>query len=117
MALSTAEPAKVIFANGEHLCLIGQSAGLVQIGPWQAFVNFIVLNLSFEIILGMPWLMQANPRLDFAKGTLAVQRRGHWVALPTVMQQHSELSRVQHCDSSNASDISVQKVKFTGAHQ
>ena len=40
-----------------------------------------------------------------------MQQRGHWVALPTVMQQHSELSRVQHCDSSNASDISVQKVK------
>ena len=40
-----------------------------------------------------------------------MQQRGRWVALPTVMQQHSELSRVQHCDSSNTSDISVQKVK------
>ena len=27
------------------------------------------------------------------------------------MQQHSELSRVKICDGSNASDISVQKVK------
>ena len=45
-----------------------------------------------------------------------MQRRGRWVALPTVMQQHGELSRVQHCDSSSASDISVQKVKSTGAH-
>ena len=30
------------------------------------------------------------------------------------MQQHSELSHVQHCDGSNASDVSVQKVKLTG---
>ena len=52
-----AEPVKVRFANGECLHLIGQLDGLVQIGCWQAFVNFIVLNLSFEIILGVPWLM------------------------------------------------------------
>ena len=45
-----------------------------------------------------------------------MQQRGRWVALPIVMQQHSELSRVQHCDSSNASDISVKKVKSIGAH-
>ena len=52
-----AEPIKVRFADGECLRSIGQSAGLVYISPWQAFVNFIVLDLSFEIILGMPYLM------------------------------------------------------------
>ena len=45
-----------------------------------------------------------------------MHQRGRWVALPIVMQQHNELSHVQHCDSSNASDISVKKVKKTGAH-
>ena len=45
-----------------------------------------------------------------------MQQRSRWVALLTVMQQHSELSLVQHCHGSNASDISVQKVKLMGAH-
>ena len=45
-----------------------------------------------------------------------MQQRGRWVALLTIMQQHSGLSCVQHCDGSNVSDISVQKVKLTGAH-
>ena len=45
-----------------------------------------------------------------------MQQRGCWVALLTIMQQYSELLRVQHCDGSNAIDISVQKVKSTGVH-
>ena len=44
-----------------------------------------------------------------------MRQRGHWVALLTIMQQHSKLSRVQHCDSSNMSDVSKQKVKLQGA--
>ena len=41
-----AEHVEVRFANGA-----------LALDRPQAFVNFIVLNLSFEIILGMPWLM------------------------------------------------------------
>ena len=49
-----AEPIKARFASEEHLQLISQSAGLVLIGPYQAFVIFFKLELVFEIILGMP---------------------------------------------------------------
>ena len=60
--------------------------------------------------------MLANPRFDFTQGTLAVQRRGNWVAMPIIIQQHSGLSLVQHCDGSNTSDLSMQNVKLKGAH-
>ena len=45
-----------------------------------------------------------------------MQQRGRWVALPIIMQQHSEFLCVQHCDGSNVNDISVQKVKSTGKY-
>ena len=66
-----------------------------------------MLDLAFDIILGMPWLVEANPRLDFARGTLAVQCRGRWVALRTIIQQHSDLLYARHCNGSNSSDLSI----------
>ena len=64
----------------------------------------------------MPWLAQENPRLFFSQRTLAVQHRGHWIALPTIVQQYSKLSLVQHCGGSNASDLSVQSIKSKSTH-
>ena len=26
---------------------------------------FLVLDLTFDLVLGMPWLMAANPRMDW----------------------------------------------------
>ena len=53
--MSTAEPFKVRFANGEQST--GLLAGLKKIIPWQAFGKFIVLSLVFQIIFVMPWLV------------------------------------------------------------
>ena len=53
-------------ANGEKLRSLGQVSGLVTCGKWHARVSFIVLDLAFDVVFGLPWLVAPNPRLDWA---------------------------------------------------
>ena len=58
--------------------------GLIFIGKWCAYVCFMVADLAFDCVLGLPWLTRINPRLDWAARKLAVKMSGRWVQLPTV---------------------------------
>ena len=53
-------------ANGDKLRSLGQVSGLVTCGKWRAQVSFIVLDLVFDVVFGLPWLVATNPRLDWA---------------------------------------------------
>ena len=64
--LHTQAPLEVRLANGDRLASLGAVCGLVQCGKWQAHVYFLVLDLTFDLVLGMPWLTAANPRMDWA---------------------------------------------------
>ena len=63
---------KVRLANGDRMESSGIVSGLIQCGKWQARVHFVVLDLTFDCVLGVPWLTMTNPRLDWVKCTLAV---------------------------------------------
>ena len=56
----------VRLANGEKLSSLGQVSGLVSCRKWRAWVSFVVLDLAFDVVLGLPWLVATNPRLDWA---------------------------------------------------
>ena len=56
----------VRLANGEKLRSLGQVSGLVTCGKWRARVSFIVLDLAFDIVFGLPWLVATNLCLDWA---------------------------------------------------
>ena len=56
----------VRLANGEKLRSLGQVSGLVTCGKWHARVSFIVLDLAFDVVFGLPCLVATNPRLDWA---------------------------------------------------
>ena len=56
----------VRLANGEKLSFLGQVSGLVTCGKWHARVSFIVLDLAFDVVFGLPWLVATNPHLDWA---------------------------------------------------
>ena len=64
--LHTQAPLEVRLANGDRLAFLGAVCGLVQCGKWQAQVYFLVLDLTSHLVLGTPWLMAANPRMDWA---------------------------------------------------
>ena len=65
-------PLEVRLANRDRLASLGAVCGLVQCGKWQAHVYFLVLDLMFDLVLGMPWLMVANLRMDWAQKTIMV---------------------------------------------
>ena len=56
----------VRLANGEDLSSLGQVSGLVTCGKWHARVSFIMLDLAFNAVFGLLWLVATNPRLDWA---------------------------------------------------
>ena len=56
----------VCLANGEKLRSLGQVSGLLTRGKWCAQVSFIVLDLAFDVVFGLPWLVATNPHLDWA---------------------------------------------------
>ena len=52
-------------ANGEKLSSLGQVSGLVSYGKWHARLYFVVPDLDFDVVLGLPWLVATNPRFDW----------------------------------------------------
>ena len=62
----------VRLANGEKLTSIGSVMGLVTCGKWRAHVQFVVLDLAFDVVLGLPWLVATNPKLDWVNRTVAI---------------------------------------------
>ena len=53
-------------ANGEKLNSLGQGSDLVSCGKWRVWLSFVVLDLAFNVMLGLPWLVATNPGLDWA---------------------------------------------------
>ena len=51
-SLHMKEPLEVRLANGDRLASLGAVCGLVQCGKWQAHVYFLVLDLTFDLVLG-----------------------------------------------------------------
>ena len=56
----------VCLANGEKFRSLGQISGWVTCGKWCARVSFIVLDLAFDVVFGLRWLVATNPHLDWA---------------------------------------------------
>ena len=56
----------VRLTNGEKLRFLGQVSGLVTCRKWRAWVSFIALDLAFNIVFGLLWLVATNPRPDWA---------------------------------------------------
>ena len=56
----------VRLANGEKIISLEQVSGLVSSGKWLAWLSFVVLDLVFDVVLGLPWLVATNPHLDWA---------------------------------------------------
>ena len=49
-----------------------------------------MLDLTFDVVLGLPWLTKVNPKLDWTERTVAVQQKGRWVRLPTLASMESK---------------------------
>ena len=48
------------FANGKKLSSLGRVSGLVTCGEWHARLSFIMLDLAFDVVFGLLWLVATN---------------------------------------------------------
>ena len=76
--LHTQAPLEVRLANGDRLASLGAVCGLVQCGKWQVHFYFLVLDLMFDLVLGILWLMAANPWMGWAQKAMMVLVKGRW---------------------------------------
>ena len=51
----------VRLANSEKLSSLSQVSGLATCGKWRAWVSFILLDLAFDVVFGLLWLVVTNP--------------------------------------------------------
>ena len=53
------------------------------IGPQCHILSFLVLDLTFDMVLGMPWLRSSSVRVNWTNGSVQMRRGSHWVELPS----------------------------------
>ena len=64
------QQASVHLANGTVVTSEGRATGVLEVGPWRGLISVQVLPLSFDLVLGLPWLKQRGPRPDWSAGKL-----------------------------------------------
>ena len=67
---------KIRLINVDCINSSGFAIGLILIGKWHAFM---VVDLAFDCVLSLPWLIRVNPQLDWAARNLAVKMSVRWV--------------------------------------
>ena len=72
----------VRLADGSSINTSLACRGLVQIGQLQHIVPFLILDLTFDMVLGMPWLQFSNVLINWSKGSVRMRRGSRWVELP-----------------------------------
>ena len=68
--LDKQQQASVQLANGTVVKSNGRTTGVLQVGPWRGLISVQVLVLSFDLVLGLPWLKQCGPRPDWSTAKL-----------------------------------------------
>ena len=64
------QQASVHLENGTVVTSEGRATGVLEIGPWRGLISVQVLPLSFDLVLGLPWLKQCGPHPDCSAGKL-----------------------------------------------
>ena len=85
---------ELTLANGSVVHAKGYAQFVLRCGDFKCTVVARVFpNLQQELILGMPWLIEENPIIDWAAKTVTITWRGMVHSLPTVRQLVSQSKR------------------------
>ena len=100
VASSSSQQTLVSLADGsQHRSGSIVQSALVRIGTYEDRLSFVVLPLSgYDVILGMTWLKQYNPQIDWRSGTATfvdVHQQTHVIACVSAAQPSAEAPRVR----------------------
>ena len=91
---------EITLADGSKLKTEGQAQFTLQCGGYKGKILARVFpNLHKEIILGIPWLRQVNPVIDWAERCVKVYYRGGDIILPLTQKcdQGAETTEINLC--------------------
>ena len=76
-------------ANGSKVWTAGHVQFTMNCGGYKGkIIARVFPNLSKECILGMPWLVQENPIIDWKRRQVTIHRSGSVITLPVVWRHH-----------------------------
>ena len=101
-------------ADGSVVQAKGYAQFMLRCGDFKCpIIARVFPNLQQELILGMPWLIQENPNIDWAARTVRVTRRGVIHSLPTIRPtfggETDELEAKVNCISAKAFKRAIRK--------
>ena len=108
------EHENLTLANGSVVQAQGYAQFMLRCGDFKCpIIARIFPNLQQELILGMPWLIQENPNIDWAARTVRVTRCGVIHNLPTIRPtiggDTDELEAKVNCFSAKAFKRAIRK--------
>ena len=74
---------RLTLADGSEVHAQGYVQFVLHCGNYKTKVfAWVFPNLHEELILGIPWLVQGNPTIDWATGRVTIEKNGSAYTLP-----------------------------------
>ena len=94
-----------------------QAQGYVSFRLWCGQYNSEVIarvfpNMHQQLILGIPWLKQENPPIDWRQGQVSIIKNGETVFLPCHRQESTDDAEVQCLRAMCSAKAFQQEMKF-----
>ena len=87
---------QLTLADGSKIQVQGYVSFRLRCGQYNSEVFFRVFpNMHQQLILGIPWLKQENPRIDWRQGQVSIIKNGEIVFLPCHRQESMDDAEVQ----------------------
>lgn len=71
-------------ADGNKVQSKYYTEALVRFGMLQTYLRFEVLDCEVHTILGMPFLEQYNPKINWTQKTIKLPYKQRWIDIPTI---------------------------------
>ena len=100
---------EISLADGSKLKTEGRVQFTLRCGGYKGKILARVFpNLHKEIILGIPWLRQANPAIDWIQRRVTMVHRGCDVTLPLIQKRESTTASVEEVNLCTAKQLQRQ---------
>lgn len=88
-------------ADGNKVQSKYYTEALVRFGMLQAYLRFEVLDCDVHTILGMPFLEEYNPKINWTHKTIKLPYKQRWIEVPTISQLGVTSPRAQEMVDTN----------------
>lgn len=112
-------PHSVTLADGtQHISCKMVPGVTLNVAGYREQIDFIVLPLNhYDIILGMPWLRQTNPVIDWGKPSVTVRSKGYSYTFADVDIESNTATDKEEKDDGGRTIISANQIKRAAKYE